>query len=76
MKRDTLYLVSAPIREQFVLLLHYICRSKKINRFISDTDWQMTAPSVSHIFLAHPELDWTQPAKPFLRTFRIVKINE
>lgn len=76
MKRDTLYLVSAPIREQFVFLLHYICRSKKIKRFISDTGFQMTAPSVSHNLLAHPELDRTKPAEPFLRTFRIVKINE
>lgn len=76
MKRDTLYLVSAPIREQFVLLLHYICRSKKINRFISDTGLQMTAPSVSHILPAHPELDRTKPAKPFLRTFGIVEINK
>lgn len=76
MKKDTLYLVSAPIREQFVLLLYYICHSNKINRFIFDTVRQMTAPSVSHIFPAHPKLDRTQPAEPFLRTFRIVEINE
>ena len=76
MKRGTLYLVSAPIQEQFVLLLHYICRSNKINRFIFDTVRQLTAPSVSHILPAHPELDRTQPAEPFLWTFRIVEINE
>lgn len=76
MKKDTLYLVSAPIREQFVFLLHYICCSKKINRFIFDTGLQQTAPSVSHIIPAQPELDRTQPAEPILRTFRIVKINE
>ena len=76
MKKDTLYLVSAPIREQFVLLLHYICHSNKINRFIIDTARQMTAPSVSHIFPAHPELDRTKPSKTFLRTFRIVEINK
>ena len=74
MKRDTLYLVSAPIREQFDLPLHYICRSNKINRFIFDTARQMTAPSVSHILPAQPELDRTQPAEPFFRTFSIVKI--
>ena len=74
MKRGTLYLVSAPIREQFVLLLHYICRSNKIKRFIFDTVRQLTAPSVSHIFPAQPELDRTQPSEPFLRTFSIVKI--
>ena len=76
MKKDTLYLVSAPIREQFVLLLHYICHSNKSNRFIIDTARQMTAPSVSHIFPAHPKLDRTQPAKTFLRTFCIVEINK
>lgn len=76
MRKDTLYLVSAPIRKQFDLSLHYISRSNKVKCRISDTAGKLTAPSVSHSFLPHPVFHGTEAAEPLLGPFRVVKHNE